>query len=154
MGVTPIQPNAIRIGHLEEADHDGWLSLARGYKHFYQTPTTDAEYATAWRRLITDDGVHALGAWIDGRLVGIAHYLFHTSTWAQTACYLQDLYVDESCRGQGVARALIEAVADTARERHAARMYWLTQEDNRTARALYDKLATYYGFIRYEYPVN
>ena len=31
------------------------------------------------------------------------------------------------------------------------RLYWLTQEDNTTARLLYDKVARFGGFIRYEH---
>ena len=54
----------------------------------------------------------------------------------------------------GVARALIEAVAEHARSRGAARYYWLTQEHNAVARALYDKVAKYNGFIRYEYALE
>ncbi len=52
-------------------------------------------------------------------------------------------------RGRGVARALIEAVADWARERKCPRVYWQTQESNATARALYDTLADRPGFIQY-----
>ena len=145
---------AIRIARLNKSDHDAWLALARGYKDFYQTVTSDAEYAIAWRRLQDDDGIHGLAAWTDDRLIGIAHYLFHTSTWAETVCYLQDLYVEPAARGRGAARALIDAVAAAAREHHAARLYWLTQEHNAAARALYDKLACYRGFIRYDYPLS
>jgi GNAT superfamily N-acetyltransferase len=144
----------IRIARLDDTDHDAWLSLARGYKAFYKTATADAEYDSAWRRLIDDDGVHALAAWADDHLVGITHYLFHTSVWAPTVCYLQDLYVDPASRGQGVARALIESVAVAARERRATRLYWQTQEHNTTARALYDKLAKHNGFIRYDFPLD
>ena len=82
------------------------------------------------------------------------HYLFHTGTWARDACYLQDLYTDPAARGQGVARALIEAVAQAARQRGATRLYWLTQDHNSTARALYDKVAAFKGFIRYDYPLS
>ena len=88
-----------------------------------------------------------------GKLVGIAHYLFHTTIWAPATCYLQDLFVDSSARGQGAARALIENVAAIARERGAQRLYWHTQEHNATARMLYDKLAKFSGFIRYEFPL-
>jgi ribosomal protein S18 acetylase RimI-like enzyme len=56
-------------------------------------------------------------------------------------------------RGRGVARALIEQVAVVSRERQAARLYWLTQETNRTARTLYDKVAQFKGFIRYDLPL-
>lgn len=114
----------------------------------------DAEYEKAWQRLLAHDGVFGLGATRDGLLVGITHYLFHTSTWTQNVCYLQDLFVDPPARGQGVARALIEAVAEISRERHAARLYWLTQEHNAAGRLLYDKVARYKGFIRYDYPLE
>ncbi len=130
------------------------MLLARGYKAFYQTGTSDAEYEAAWRRLLRDDGIHAFAAWVGNRLVGIAHYLFHTSTWTQTVCYLQDLYVDPAFRGQGVARTLIETVATAARDRRATRLYWLTQAHNTTARVLYDKLAKHNGFIRYDFPAG
>ena len=98
-------------------------------------------------------GSLGLGAHVDGHLVGIAHYMFHTGAWSADACYLQDLFVDEAVRGQGVARALIEQVAQAARERGAPRFYWLTQQNNATARILYDKVAQYKGFIRYDYPM-
>ncbi len=86
--------------------------------------------------------------------MGIAHYLFHASAWAERVCYLQDLFVAPEARGKGAARALIEAVADAAREGGAARYYWLTQEHNATARALYDRVARFRGFIRYDYPID
>lgn len=153
VAVEVIRTMSVRIEPLQSADRAAWEPLARGYKAFYNTPTSDAEYDTAWRRLLARDGVYGLAGWLDGRLVGIAHYLFHTSTWAPTQCYLQDLFTLQAARGQGVARALIEAVAREARERNAARCYWLTQEHNAAARVLYDKVARYQGFIRYDYPM-
>ena len=135
-------------------DHhrSAWFVLARGYKTFYQTPITDAELDTAWQRLRAQDGIHGMGVEINGKLVGLTHFLFHTSTWVPTVCYLQDLFVAPEARGQGLARALIEAVADVARSHQAQRLYWFTQEHNTTARALYDQVAQFKGFIRYDYP--
>lgn len=128
--------------------------LARGYKEFYKTPTADVEYETAWRRLMARDRVFGLAAFVEGNLVGIAHYLFHTSVWAENVCYLQDLFTAHAARGKGVGRALIEVVAREAKARGCARYYWLTQDDNATARTLYDKVAKHAGFIRYDYPVQ
>ncbi len=140
-----------RITPLQPGDRAAWELLARGYKHFYNTPITDVELEIAWTRLLVQDGVFALGADADGQLVGIAHYLFHTSAWAPTVCYLQDLFTLPACRGMGVGRALIEAVASKARDRGAVRFYWLTQQHNATARVLYDKVAKHAGFIRYDF---
>ena len=142
---------AIDVAPLRAEDRAAWEVLARGYKAFYRSPTTDEEYATAWKRLLARDGVSGLGAKINGQLVGIAHYLFHTSTWAQTVCYLQDLFTSPALRSKGVGRALIEAVAVEARVRGAARYYWLTQDHNAVARRLYDKVGKHNGFIRYDF---
>lgn len=141
----------IEIGALRGEDREAWEELARGYKSFYRTPTSDAEFDAAWRRVTEAREVFGLGARLDGRLVGIAHYLFHASAWAPGVCYLQDLFTAPQARGQGVARALIEAVAARARERGATRYYWNTQADNAVARSLYDKVARFNGFIRYDY---
>jgi GNAT superfamily N-acetyltransferase len=92
-------------------DRASWEVLARGYKAFYKTETSPAEYETTWNRLLQRDDVFGIGAKTDGRLIGIAHYLFHTSAWATRICYLQDLFVAPEVRGKGTARALIEAVA-------------------------------------------
>ena len=142
---------AIDVAPLRAEDRAAWEVLARGYKAFYRSPTTDEEYATAWKRLLARDGVSGLGAKINGQLVGIAHYLFHASAWAQTVCYLQDLFTSPALRSKGVGRALIEAVAAEARVRGAARYYWLTQDHNAVARRLYDKVGKHNGFIRYDF---
>lgn len=148
----------LSITPLRTQDRSAWEALARGYKAFYKTELMPAEYETAWQRLLhhenTHDAVFGLAARADGELVGITHYLFHTSVWAPRSCYLQDLFTAPEMRGRGVARALIAAVGHAAREAHATRCYWLTHETNATARTLYDKVAKFQGFIRYELPLQ
>lgn len=144
----------IDIGPFRPEDRDAWEVLARGYKTFYRTTVPDSGYEETWRRLQDGTELHGIGARLDGRLVGIAHYLFHATVWSADYCYLQDLFVDEAVRGQGAARALIERTAEVAREQGAARLYWTTKEDNSTARALYDKVASFTGFIRYDHPLD
>jgi len=143
----------IAVAKLREADRDAWETLARGYKAFYETEIPDERYEETWRLLIADQRIHGLAAHLDGRIVGIAHYLFHAQTWSADNCYLQDLFTAVDARGRGVATALIEGVAEAARAHGAARYYWLTREDNRTARALYDKIARFKGFVRYDHPM-
>jgi ribosomal protein S18 acetylase RimI-like enzyme len=143
----------IEIRRLRPEDRARWDVLARGYKTFYRTELPDVAYAEAWARLMRDDALVGCGAQVEGQLVGISHHLFHANLWMGDTCYLQDLYVDECARGRGVARALIEHVAQSARERGSPRLYWLTHQDNARARALYDKVARFNGFVRYDYPL-
>lgn len=142
------------IARLLPEDRQRWEVLARGYKDFYRTSESDETYEETWQRLMGGDELHGLGARLDGELVGIAHHLFHANVWSPGACYLQDLYVDEAARGRGAARALIEHVAQAARERGVPRLYWNTMQDNSAARALYDEVARFRGFVVYEYPLG
>jgi GNAT superfamily N-acetyltransferase len=143
----------VEIVPLRPADRAEWERLARGYKAFYETALPDARYEETWRSLIADQRVHGLAARLDGEMVGIAHYLFHAQSWSSDACYLQDLFTAPQARGRGVAAALVEAVAQAARARGAAKYCWLTKEGNLPARALYERIARFNGFMRYDYPL-
>ena len=143
----------IEIAPLTLTDCAEWEALARGYKAFYRDEIPDKDYERTWRLILADGSVHGLGARLDGTLAGIAHYLFHPHTWRGQVCYLQDLFTAEEARGKGVATALIDAVAEAARAQGAAAFYWLTKENNLPARALYDRIARFKGFLRYDYPL-
>ena len=140
---------AIRALRLDErAD---WEPLWKGYLDFYKTSVPQQTYDTTWARLHDpDEPMWLLGATVDGKLLGIVHYLYHRSCWTVgNYCYLQDLFVAQDSRKLGLGRALIEAVYEVAKKEGASRVYWLTHETNATARALYDTLADRPGFIQY-----
>jgi GNAT superfamily N-acetyltransferase len=143
----------IEITPLRDEDRNAWQPLAVAYNAFYERVLPDATYERTWQRLMEAKELHGLAARSDGRVVGIAHYLFHANVWFDEVCYLADLFVDEAVRGQGAARLLIEEIAAKARARGCARYYWLTKQDNVRARGLYDKVARFAGFIRYDYPL-
>ena len=134
-----------------EGERAAWEPLWAGYLTFYKTSVPVATSDVTWRRFHDPaEPMHLLGAYVDGKLTGIVHYIFHRSTWTPgNYCYLQDLFVDDSARGLGLGRALIEAVYDKARAAGASRVYWLTHETNTQARILYDQVADQPGFIQY-----
>jgi GNAT superfamily N-acetyltransferase len=136
-------------------DHDQWHRLWTGYLAFYQTTVPEAVYASTFARLLGPDprDFSALVAEKDGRLLGLAHYLFHRHCWKiEEVCYLQDLYVAPEARGTGLGRALIEAVYAAADTAGAPAVYWLTQDFNHEARQLYDRIGQVTPFIRYIRP--
>ena len=132
-------------------EREAWSPLWAGYLAFYETSVPAETSDVTWRRLHDPaEPMHLLGAYVDGKLTGIVHFLFHRSTWTPgNYCYLQDLFVADSARGLGLGRALIEAVYDRAKAAGASRVYWLTQEGNAQARILYDQVADRPGFIQY-----
>lgn len=143
--------HAIEIRPVRPDERDAWEPLWSGYLTFYETAVAPEVTDTTWKRLHDPaEPMHVLGAYIDGALIGIVHYLFHRSTWTVgDYCYLQDLFTAPEARGRGAGRALIEAVTERAREAGASRVYWLTHEANATARFLYDRVADRPGFIQY-----
>jgi GNAT superfamily N-acetyltransferase len=139
----------ITIGTLSEADRPAWEELFRAYNTFYESEYPQSMYDRAWTEFQADERMHALGAWLDGELVGITHFFPHVQTTASDSVYLEDLFTAPEARGRGVGRALINAVGDWAAEHGYGRVYWHTHETNATARLLYDKVATLPGFIMY-----
>jgi GNAT superfamily N-acetyltransferase len=139
------------IRPVRDSDHAQWLPLWQGYQDFYRVKLTPQVTESNWNRFFDpEEPVHCLVAERAGKLVGLAHYLIHRSTWSvENICYLNDLFVDPSGRRSGVARKLIEAVYAAADKAGAAKVYWLTHESNAAARLLYDQVAQYGGFIRY-----
>jgi GNAT superfamily N-acetyltransferase len=141
------------IRALTAADFAGWQPLWLAYLRFYRAEVSTEVTATTFRRLCDQaDGMVGLVATDEeGALIGLAHLVFHPSTWsADPSCYLEDLFVAPAARGTGTARQLLEATFAEAGRRGAARTYWETQEFNAPARSLYDQVAHRTSFVVYE----
>lgn len=143
----------ISIRPLEKADNGDWRRLWTAYLDFYETKLPEEVYETTWQRLFTPGEFEPKGfiALMDGKAVGLTHYLYHRSGWSlANNCYLQDLFSDPAVRGKGVGAALIEAVRQEAAGVGVTNVYWMTHESNATARRLYDRVARRTGFIEYD----
>jgi GNAT superfamily N-acetyltransferase len=144
---------SVRVRRLEAKDKAAWLRLFKGYIAFYKASVADDVIENTWQRLMDGLGdfhIALVAADTDDRPVGLAHILFHRSTWSPSHyCYLEDLFVDPERRLKGVGRALIEATYREADARKCTRTYWATQEFNYRARSLYDQVATKSPFIQY-----
>jgi GNAT superfamily N-acetyltransferase len=142
---------SILIRDLRPADREQWQRLWDDYNLFYDRPDFPADITdVTWARFLDPlEPMYGAVAELDGRIVGLVHYLYHRSTtMIEDVCYLQDLFTAREARGLGVGTALIDHVADEAANAGSLRVYWNTDEDN-PARKLYDRVATLSSFRRY-----
>lgn len=152
---TPAPYPGVTVRPVEAHDEADWRALWQGYLAFYQADLPDAVTSTTFARLMSDDPDEMRGmlAVVDGRPVGLVHHVRHRTCWkVEKVCYLQDLYARPDARGQGLGRALIEAVYAQADRSGTPAVYWLTQDHNATARRLYDRVGQLTPFIEYDRP--
>jgi ribosomal protein S18 acetylase RimI-like enzyme len=144
--------HAVQVRPLHAEDRERWSALWQGYLDFYHQALPAEITDLTWRRLLDPaHPFHCLVA-VSGqqRIEGIVHFHVHGSTWARVGyCYLEDLFVDPGCRGQGVGRALIEAVYSAADEQGAERVYWHTEATNDRAQHLYRQVAELAPFVQF-----
>lgn len=145
----------ITIRPLTHSDQEAWMPLWQAYLTFYNATVPDAVSKATFDRLTAPARSEraAFVAVLDDKIIGFVHYITHAHNWRlEDVIYLQDLYVTQSARGKGAARALIDRVYSTADENGTPSVYWMTQEDNITARKLYDQVATLTPFVKYQRP--
>jgi GNAT superfamily N-acetyltransferase len=145
----------VEVRALQRADFLHWKQLWDGYNAFYgrvgDTALASDITLVTWSRFFDAcEPMHALVAEVAGRIVGLAHFLYHRSTTQiSPTCYLSDLFTVDTVRGQGVGRALIGAVYAHAKLAGSPRVYWQTHETNAVAMRLYDQVAERSGFLVY-----
>ena len=134
------------------------LPMIAIYQRFYGVEDVDEERNRAFfSRFLSpsEDGI-LLGAWRGDELVGYACLYWHfTSLVPAETVLMNDLFVAEDHRSEGIGRALIEASAQVARKRGAHHLEWATAPDNKTAQLLYDKTgAERSEWVEYELPLD
>ena len=138
------------------ADKQRWFILWQGYLDFYKTELSTEQSSLTWQRILDPEfNMKCAVAIDDGLIVGFTTYSLQNSTWSEGGhCYLEDLFVDPAVRGKGVGRALIEYVKSYAIKNNCSRLYWNTDEDNATARKLYDTYTLESGKRQYRIALN
>ena len=145
----------LTIRAIEAKDKDQWLKLWAVYLEFYKSTISPEQTELTWKRLINNEQkMFGFVAESDEGVIGFTHCLFRPSTWTETDyCYLEDLFVDPNIRGKGIGRALMNKVFELAKDKNSKRVYWTTQEFNKTARVLYDSITPVSEYVQYRLPI-
>lgn len=142
----------VTVRQIQVEDKKSWQEVYLSYLKFYESEPVESSTELLWNRLTNGEPeIQGFVAESNGDIVGIAHFHYQVSTWSDTFhCYLEDLYVTESSRSNGVATTLIAEVKKFAIEHDCSELFWITKESNQTARKLYDRVAKVSDFVRYE----
>jgi GNAT superfamily N-acetyltransferase len=150
--------NVHTITTVGEADLGELLPLVRAYCDFYETAPPDDRLLALSRALIASpqlEGVQLLARNGEGEgeddAVGFATVFWSwDTTEASRIGVMNDLYVAPPARGSGLADELIRACAQQCKRRGAARLDWVTAQDNTRAQAVYDRCgAVRAGWVNY-----
>jgi GNAT superfamily N-acetyltransferase len=132
------------IARVGAGDLDELLGLMRAYCHFYEVSPSDDDLLALSEALIGDpvgEGLQLIVRDARGRAVGFATlYWTWSTTSAERIGIMNDLFVSEDARGQGIADQLIEACRAECVQRGAGRLTWQTAPDNLRAQAVYDRV--------------
>lgn len=144
--------SAIQIVPLEASHYDDWLILYKGYADHYRVELTEISVRCTWSWLM--DPAHPLTGIVavKGAIpVGLAHFRAMPSPLrGREIGFLDDLFVNPSERGAGIASALLEALREEAGKMDWPVIRWITRDDNYRARAVYDRHAVKTDWNTYE----
>jgi GNAT superfamily N-acetyltransferase len=135
--------SAFEIRTTTDADIPIILSLIRELAEYEREPDAVVATEEALREVLfgPKPAAEVLLALANGEPVGFAVYFFNFSTWlGRPGLYLEDLFVRPTVRGKGYGRALLERLAQIAKERGCGRMEWAVLDWNDPAIQFYKKL--------------
>jgi ribosomal protein S18 acetylase RimI-like enzyme len=139
---------ACRIEAASAADLNELVRLYIAYRLFYGEAPEQERAAAFIRDRVTQSSGRYFLAWNGDNAIGFMHLMPSTNTLAMRPIwFLEDLYVDVSARGQGVATALLSYAEAFARDTGAERLTLATARDNLAAQHIYKKL----GYAREEH---
>ncbi len=120
-----------------EADFPSILGMIQELADFEKEP--DAVINSLERMKAEQDLFEALVVEVEGKVVAMALYFFAYYTWVGKSLYLDDLYVKEAFRGNGIGSALLNKVMQRAKEAGCRRIRWQVLNWNTPAIEVYKK---------------
>jgi GNAT superfamily N-acetyltransferase len=123
-----------------EADAELLLEFIRALAEYERLiVTSDAE--TLRRDIFREKRAEVIFAETDGQPAGMALFFFTYSTFSgRKVIYLEDIFVKEASRGQGIGRELLRYIARLAVAQNCDRVDWAALSWNKSAQDFYQKL--------------
>lgn len=130
----------IQIREAKPGDQKEIYLLIKELAHYEEEPeeVINSE-VELYNHLFEEKICHALVAEKNNEIIGFALYYMSYSTWKGKCLYLEDFYVKENTRKEGVGSQLYNAVIEVAKSNKVRRMDWQVLDWNQPAIDFYVK---------------
>ena len=134
-----IESLTMKIRSVHEDDFPQIVDLFKELASFQKTP--DKMKNSVERMLEEKEFFHAFVAENEEKqIIGYVTYFFSYHTWSGKAMYMDDLYVKEAYRKNGIGQDLLNAVIDFAKESQCHKLRWQVSHWNTNAQEFYKKI--------------
>lgn len=130
--------NNYQIRQATEVDFEAIYALIMELALFVKTP--EKVKITPQQMKLDKDIFQALVVVHNDEIIGFASYYFAYFSWTGKFIYLDDLYVKENFRGQGIGSALMQNIFDLGRKNNCKKVRWQVSNWNSDAIEFYKKL--------------
>ena len=140
------------IREIKLRDKEEWKDLYRGYADFYKVEMNEEILKTVWGWL--HDKNHDVKGIVyehENKIVGFAHYRrMPRPLRGKYIGFLDDIYVEPKQRGKKIGEKLIYELNEISKKNNWDLIRWITQDNNRRAKSLYDRVAKKTTWSLYE----
>ena len=140
------------IREIKFSDKEEWKDLYRGYADFYKVEMNEEILKTVWGWL--HDKSHDVKGIVyehENKIVGFAHYRrMPRPLRGKYIGFLDDIYVEPKQRGKKIGEKLIYELNEISKKNNWDLIRWITQDNNRRAKSLYDRVAKKTTWSLYE----
>ena len=140
------------IREIKFRDKEEWKDLYRGYADFYKVEMNEQILKIVWGWL--HDKNHDVKGIVyehENKIVGFAHYRrMPRPLRGKYIGFLDDIYVEPKQRGKKIGEKLIYELNEISKKNNWDLIRWITQDNNRRAKSLYDRVAKKTSWSLYE----
>ena len=140
------------IREIKFRDKEEWKDLYRGYADFYKVEMNEQILKIVWGWL--HDKNHDVKGIVyehENKIVGFAHYRrMPRPLRGKYIGFLDDIYVESKQRGKKIGEKLIYELNEISKKNNWDLIRWITQDNNRRAKSLYDRVAKKTSWSLYE----
>lgn len=130
----------IEIDFAKYDDLENILNLVKELAEYEKMPEAVSASLADYQKAFDQKRIFILKATKEKEIVGMAVYYYTFSTWKGRMMYLEDLYVKENARRNGVGKLIFDRLLQDCEEKDCILLKWQVLNWNEPAVRFYEKI--------------